>query len=629
MCGIAGILSNDHALDRQQVTQRMLNGIAHRGPDGEGMIDMPPVCLGHRRLAIIDVEGGAQPLHNETGRVTVVYNGEIYNYQELREQLIANGHRFRTNTDSEVIVHAWEQWGEHCVEHFRGMFAFALTDADRDTLFLARDHLGIKPLVYGQFDGNFVFASEIRAIENVFSEHLQLDATALAQYMQMFYIPAPRTIFRELKKLPAAHHLTLRISDGTYKIQRYWRLRPQNEPFNSTNEWYEAAEASIRNSVRAHLVSDVPFGAFLSGGIDSSLIVSLMQEELNSQVKVFTIAFEDDQFSEHIHAQQVAQHLGCEHFVEIITADVPDTFLNLIQQYGEPFADCSALPTYWVSKLARTHVPMVLSGDGGDESFCGYERYEHWWNSLAPAANYSGWKRAAAPLAKKLCPWALAPLPSPISATAEAWFQQSHSMSNVWIDRLWRPEHRVDALAMVPQVADSWQYFDFLEPERRGPACDIENYLVGDILTKVDIASMSQGLEVRTPLVDVEVMKLAISMPMTTLRHRTSGSTWQTKLPLRRMLDRRFPKGMFDRNKRGFGIPLRQWFSADTPIGKMCHEVLSDRNAAVNEFFDPRVISEMLSPVTRTPVYMLYRLFVLEQWMQRSTDNITLSATGK
>ncbi|HEY4641153.1 MAG TPA: asparagine synthase (glutamine-hydrolyzing), partial [Thermoanaerobaculia bacterium] len=384
MCGIAGILDADHADPGAAIA--MANRIRHRGPDGSGEWSCAAISLSHRRLSIIDLEGGRQPLANEDASVHVTYNGEIYNFRELRKTLLDCGHTFTTVSDTEVLVHAWEEWGRDCVEKLRGMFAFAIWDEKKQQLLLARDRAGIKPLYYYRSGSRFAFASELQAFSGW---ERTLDPEALDLYLHFQYIPAPYTIYKEIRKLPPAH--TLLISPRSEPdIRRYWSLR--FEPGNglSESQWLDELDAVISESVRLHLVSDVPFGAFLSGGVDSSLVTSYMSEHLRDEhVRTYSIGFDDPDYDELPYARIVSDYLHTTHREEMVYPDAIAILPELVRHYGEPFADSSAIPTYYVSRLAAADVKMVLSGDGGDEAFAGYASYAFMAREHRPARGFA------------------------------------------------------------------------------------------------------------------------------------------------------------------------------------------------------------------------------------------------
>lgn len=374
MCGIAGVLDWSGATAVEDVAI-MTQALRHRGPDGDGFFHRDGVALGHRRLAIIDLEGGKQPLSNETGSVWITFNGEIYNYKLLRDELIAHGHQFRTQSDTETIVHGYEEWGDDVVCRLRGMFAFAIADFDKNRLFLARDHFGIKPLFYRFCSQRIIFASELAAIQKVQDRATRLRPESLEWFLRYRYIPGPNTIYRDIQQLAPASRLALDFNGGNRKESRYWKLQFCPQPGPTDAQWLDEFEAVLHESVRAHLVADVPFGVFLSGGIDSTHVARAMRNELSGRLVAFSIGFDEERFSELRYAQEAAKTLGIELYTETITPDIVDLLPRLVAHYGQPYADTSMIPTWYLARLVRRHVPMALSGDGGDEAFAGYDRY--------------------------------------------------------------------------------------------------------------------------------------------------------------------------------------------------------------------------------------------------------------
>ncbi|HJT79238.1 MAG TPA: asparagine synthase (glutamine-hydrolyzing), partial [Gemmataceae bacterium] len=376
MCGIAGVLDLHGREADPASARRLCARLVHRGPDEEGYYAAGPVALGQRRLSIIDLAGGRQPLGNEDGTVWVTFNGEIYNFKELRGRLEGRGHRFATDCDTEVIVHAYEEYGIDAVRHFRGMFAFALWDARRQALFLARDRVGKKPLFYAEADGQLVFASEVQALLEHPGVRREADPRAVEDYLTYGYVPAPRSAFQGIRKLPPAHHLTLEVGGGTGpRVERYWHLEYGPKLDLGEGEAAEALLEVLTEAVRLRLIADVPLGALLSGGIDSGLVVALMSRLCNRPVQTFSVGFDERDFDELPYARAVARRWGAEHHELVVRPDALEVLPTLVRHYGEPFADSSAVPTYYVAKLTRQHVKVALTGDGGDESFAGYERY--------------------------------------------------------------------------------------------------------------------------------------------------------------------------------------------------------------------------------------------------------------
>jgi len=610
LCGIVGILNFDGSPVDRNLLESMTARIAHRGPSGEGIFIKDSIGIGNRRLAIIDPKGGKQPLCNEDGKVWITHNGEIYNFPELRSELVNRGHQFQTHSDTETVVHAYEQWGEKCVEHFRGMFAFAIIDLRLGKLFLARDQLGIKPLYILRTDKFLAFASEIQVLRHIPDLVLNLDLHALDQYLWLQYIPAPQTIFTQVSKLSPAHRISFSLDGHTNGPEEYWSFNYAPNYKMTEGEWIEASDAVLRDSVRAHLISDVPFGAFLSGGVDSSLVVSYMSQILNTQVKTFAIGFDEPEFNEIEYAEQASDRWNTEHHVEIVHPDAVGILPALVAHYGEPFGDSSAIPTYYVSRLASSHVPMVLSGDGGDENFAGYGSYAAWMRWMNPI-HKTLWRRAARFFAQYIAPQKY-PRPVP---SLDSWLRLVNYLDAKQRLDLWRvefkhlPEQRLDFFEKEFSIASAYSLCS------RVQYLDIKTYLPFDILTKIDIASMMHGLETRTPIVDIRVVEFAATIPQFfNIQHLKNGD-WQGKLLLKKLLGQYFPTDFISRNKKGFAVPLKKWFAS----GGALHAELKDRllgeASLLHEFFNPLQIKKLIDENNTGPLWLL---FFLEEWLRQN-----------
>jgi asparagine synthase (glutamine-hydrolysing) len=569
MCGIVGIFDTEgrRAID-QELLARMNQSVLHRGPDEGGVHSEPGVGFGHRRLSIIDLSTGQQPLYNEDRSVVVVFNGEIYNFQELVPELQAAGHVFRTHSDTEVIVHGWEQWGEACVKRFRGMFAFALWDRNRDTLFLARDRLGKKPLYYAALaNGELVFGSELKALLLHPALKRVVEPRAVEDYFAYGYVPDPRTILKGVYKLPPAHTLTVRRGAGALTPAEYWDV--PYKPLAGLDESAAAQEliARLREAVKIRMISEVPLGAFLSGGVDSSGVVALMAGLSSEPVNTCSISFGDPAYNEAPFAQQIATRYHTRHHVERVDADDFDLIDVLAHAYDEPFADSSAIPTYRVCQLARKRVTVALSGDGGDETLAGYRRYrwhmyEEHVRRLLPQAIRGPLFGAAGWLYPKLD---RAPKVLRAKSTLQAIARESiagyfHSVS-IMPDDLRR---RLFSSGFRGEL-QGYEAIELLRTHaRRAPTddalariqyLDIKTYLPGDILVKVDRASMQHALEVRAPILDHEVVEWLYSLPSgLKLRGRES------KYLLKRALEPYVPHDVLYRPKMGFAVPIASWF---------------------------------------------------------------------
>ena len=569
MCGIVGIFDT---LGKSTIDEGLLHRMNetqyHRGPDEGGVHIEPGLGFGHRRLSIIDLSSGQQPLFNEDETVVVTYNGEIYNFQELSEELKALGHIFRTHCDTEVIVHAWEQWGEACVERFRGMFAFAIWDRNRETLFLARDRLGIKPLFYAQLtDGTFVFGSELKSLRVHAKLPREIDPTTVEEYFAFGYVPEPKTVYKGVYKLPPGHHLTVRRGQKAVEPKEYWDVSFTRHEHASERAAGEELMARLQEAVKIRMIAEVPLGAFLSGGVDSSAVVAMMAGVSQDPVNTCSISFGDPKFNESQYAEMVAQQFHTAHRVEQVDPEDFSLIDQLAGLYDEPYADSSALPTYRVCELAKKQVTVVLSGDGGDENLAGYRRYrwhtyEERMRSLLPA----GLRQPLFGLLGRAYPKAdWAPKIFRAKSTFEAMARDSlegylHSVS-ILSNRM-RSDLFSDALK-----ADL-QGYRAVEVFRRHAAAaptdhplslvqylDMKTYLVGDILTKVDRASMAHALEVRVPILDHKLVDWMSGLsPDLKLRGR------EGKYLFKKALEPMLPNDILYRQKMGFAVPLASWF---------------------------------------------------------------------
>jgi asparagine synthase (glutamine-hydrolysing) len=592
MCGIAGIIAPFPAERLKAGALALANAQQHRGPDGSGVRVLSPVALAHRRLSIIDLEAGAQPLANEDDTVWITFNGEIYNYRELRRTLEQRGHRFRTRSDTEVIVHAYEEWGDRCVVHLRGMFAFAIADTRRQRVFLARDHFGIKPLVYLEQPGWFAFASELQAFHCLADARLDLDVRAIDEYLALQYIPAPRTIYQQVRKLPPGHTMAVDFDGRVHGAQRYWRPQFNPAAVRDENDWIEAFESTLRDSVRAHLISDVPVGAFLSGGLDSTAVVALAQEEMTTPVHTYSIGFRDPAHDESAWAAEAATRLGTVHRCEILEVDALEVLPTLVRHYGEPFGDSSAVATMAVAQLAAREVKTVLTGDGGDEGMAGYHSHLAW---LRHVSQHGGAMLTRPPV--------------------EAWQQFIQYCDPGIRARLWAGDQRGRTLLPIESFEQAWAEARDLGAVQRVQYMDATTYLPYDILTKVDIASMAHSLETRTPLVDVQVWELLTQMPERLNIGADPQGQLGGKMMLKRFLSRYFPDRFVHRRKQGFGVPLSRWFAADGAARGLVDDRLLGSGSTLRTLFDPSPARELLRDGRHGPVWVL---LVLEEWLRQS-----------
>ena len=629
MCGIGGKLYFDPTRPvERDVLERMNAVLAHRGPDDAGIFCVGAVGLAHRRLSIIDLSpAGHQPMANEDGTVWIVFNGEIYNFQDLRPDLEQRGHRFRSQSDTEVILHLYEEYGTDCLRFLRGMFAFAIWDGNRRQLFLARDRLGKKPLCYQQDAEAFRFASEVKAILQDPVVEVRPDPAGVSQYLTYGYVPSPLSAFQGVRRLPPAHYLLCR--DGRVEVSRYWQLRRDRKLERPEAEWCEALLDRLKEAVRLRLVSDVPLGAFLSGGIDSSAVVALMSRLSSGPVKTFSIGFDEPEYDELHFARQVAERFGTEHHELVVRPDAMEVLPKLAWHYDEPFGDSSAVPTYYVAQMTREYVTVALNGDAGDENFGGYDRYV----ASLLAASFDRWPGAG--LARDAIRLALPLLPRGANRTsllrrgrrfleglAEAperryarWF--CHFYGDRKAD-LCTPEFLVaagetDALAGLLALYRGSDAPDFGEATL---GVDAALYLPDDLLVKVDIASMAHSLEARSPFLDHEFMEFAATIPFD-LKIRDRVKKYILKQALRALL----PESVLHRPKMGFGVPIDHWlrrelreFAADTLLGP---------KAAGRGYFRQETIRRMLDEHGRGRAnwhYLLWTLLMLELWHRTYID---------
>ena len=569
MCGIVGIFNLKEKCEiDQEILARMNSSLLHRGPDEGGLHTEPGVGLGHRRLSIIDLSSGHQPLFNEDGSVVVVFNGEIYNFVDLIPELQALGHIFRTRCDTEVIVHAWEEWGEDCVDRFRGMFAFALWDRNQETLFLARDRMGVKPLYYGfAQDGMLIFGSELKALTAYPACGREIDPCAIEEYFAYGYVAEPRTIYRNSYKLPPGHTLTIKRGQPLPQPREYWDVPFQPVAAISEPEAQEELLRLLRESIKIRLVSEVPLGAFLSGGVDSSAVVAMMAGLSNEPVNTCSISFGDPAFNESEYAAQVATRYKTNHRVGQVDPDDFDLIDKLATIYDEPYADSSAMPTYRVCELARKNVTVALSGDGGDESFAGYRRYRWHMNeermrSLLPTSV----RRPLFGLLGRVYPeadWvpkifrAKATFEGMARDTVDGYFHIIALMNNDMRELLFSDKFKLALQGY--RAVEVLNRHDAKSGGRDSLArvqyLDIKTYLVGDILTKVDRASMAHGLEVREPLLDHKLVEWAAVLPPAYKQNAGEG-----KLIFKKAMEPYLPNGILYRKKMGFAVPLASWF---------------------------------------------------------------------
>ena len=600
MCGIAGIFDTQGTREIDQaLLARMNQAQHHRGPDETGLHAEPGIGLAHKRLSIIDLSSGHQPLFNEDGSVVVVFNGEIYNYVELMPELQALGHTFRTHCDTEVIVHAWEQWGEQCVERFRGMFAFALWDRKQQTLFMARDRMGVKPLFYALLDdGQLVFGSELKVLTAHPDLKRDIDPYAVEEYFAYGYVPEPRTIYQQALKLPPAHTLTFTRGAPLPQPKQYWDLPFQSlGPISEQDAQTELIDR-LREAIKIRLVSEVPLGAFLSGGVDSSAVVAMMAGLMQAPVNTCSIGFKDPSYNESEFAAMVATRYHTHHHTDVVDTDDYDLIDTLAALYDEPYADSSAIPTYRVCQLAKQRVTVALSGDGGDESLAGYRRYRWHMNEegirgLLP----QGLRGSLFGLLGNLYPKAdWAPKMLRAKSTFQALARDSvsayfHSVSFLSDD--------LRARIFTPRFRARLQGYNAVEvmrgharhaPEHPLSAIqylDFKTYLVGDINTKVDRASMAHALEVREPLMDHKLVEWISGLPPEMKLHGSEG-----KYIFKKALEPHLPADVLYRPKMGFSVPLARWFRG--PLRERVRAAMASPQLADTDIFNMGALGQLV-----------------------------------
>jgi len=638
MCGISGIvdLEAERPID-ERALHSMTATLAHRGPDGDGFHIEPGVGLGHRRLSIIDLAGGKQPLYNEDQSVVVTFNGEIFNFMEIEAELGRRGHIFRTRSDTEVIVHAWEEWGVESLARFNGMFAFAVWDRRQKTLFVARDRLGVKPLYYAHLaDGRLVFASELKGLLAYPGVPRRIDPRAIEEYFTFGYVPDPKTIYRDVHKLDPGAYLIARRGDRQLRPVRYWDvpLTGERTPGEPQGRWPEELRARLQEAVRKRLVSDVPLGAFLSGGMDSSAVVAMMREIGTERILTCSIGFSEPRYDESRFARLVADAKHTDHRTETVHASDYGLVDKLVGIYDEPYADSSAIPTYRVCQLARRHVTVALSGDGGDEDFIGYRRYrmfaaEERLRRLVPG----GVRRAVFGALGRLYPkldWA------PRVVRGKTTFQSLardpdeaylHGVSVCAQDtraRIFSGDftHQLDGYSASEVFRAHVAGKSFADPIARVQYLDYKTYLPGDILTKVDRASMAHSLEVRTPFLDYELVEWLARLPSgVKLRHG------EGKYLLKRALEPLLPREVLYRSKMGFGVPLDIWFRGSLKE----HIAASVRGTRLGEsgIFDRRALDAIVAEHTsgrRDHSAVLWSLLMFDGFLSKHQERSVLVA---
>jgi len=638
VCGIAGAIwwQPSQAISAETL-QRMTDSIRHRGPDADGHYFWPSrearssstgVALGHRRLSIIDVAGSAQPLGNEDGSIQITFNGEIYNYLELRADLLRAGHQFRTDGDTEVIVHLYEEYGLDFVKHLRGMFVLAIWDANQKRLVLARDRLGKKPMYYRLDEGRLAFASELKALLQIPGVPRTLNRQSVLRFLTLQYVPHPHCMLEGFSKLPPA---TIGIvQNGQLKLQTYWSA-PFDQPElgrTRVEDWQDELRSTLTEAVRLRLRSDVPLGAFLSGGVDSTIICGLMQSQLDRPVQTFSIGFPVAAFDERAYAREASQHLGTEHHEAMVTPDALSILPQLIWHYDEPFGDSSAIPTMYLSQMTRQNVTVALTGDAGDELFCGYERYRaarvagtadilpRWMRQIASSVI----SRMPASSAHRSFTRRLKRLMESLAQDPERrylnWITIFNSSRLEWLvtPELWKLAQTEDPAACIFDAYKKYPTRDFIT---RTTATDVQTYLPCDILTKVDIASMAASLECRCPMLDHKVVELAARMPI-----EVKQTASQSKKVLVDTFKDLLPTSIQTRKKMGFGVPIDHWFRDE--LKPLLYDILLSERCLSRGLLNPvavRTLVEEHVSGTMDHAYRLWNLLCLELWQRMMIDD--------
>jgi len=627
MCGITGFVNaNREAADRS-ILEAMNHAILHRGPDEDGFYVKGNVALAMRRLAIIDLASGQQPMYNEDRTKAIVFNGEIYNYQELRENLDQLGHKFYTKSDTEVVIHLYDEYGVEGLQHLRGMFAIAIWDERDKSLFLARDRVGKKPILYShQPNGDLIFGSEFSAVLKHPAVSRVVDLEAIDNYMSYLCVPAPMTAFKQIRKLEPGHWLLWK--DGEIRTQRYWQPDFSKKIKISEEEAIVETTRILRESTKMRMISEVPLGAFLSGGVDSSAVVALMAQESEQPVKTFSIGFEEQDFSELKYAKRVAEHVGAEYNEFIVRPNALDVIPTLVDHYGEPYADSSAIPTYYVAKETRKHVTVALNGDGGDESFAGYERYA----AMRIAEKYA---RVPAALRKVFVEAPVSLLPSSELKRSrfrdakrflraanlprtERYFRWVTTFNRDAKKELYTADFAASVAGQDPlSLLDTW----FAKANGTGTLdaillTDQMTYLPNDLLVKVDIATMANSLEARSPFLDHKLIEFAATLPESM---KMSGAG--TKSLLKKVAARLVPKEVIYRRKMGFGVPIGKWFRGE--MKDFVRSVLLSEGSLKRGIVKPEILERYVNEHIagdRDHSFQLWTFLMLELWFQRFID---------
>jgi len=603
----------------------MTRSIAHRGPDDEGILIRDNIAIGHRRLSIIDLETGGQPMCDGENKISITYNGEIYNFKEIRKTLIEKGCIFSTNSDTEVVINAYKHWGTACLEKFRGMFAFAIVDFEKKTVLLARDIFGIKPLNY-RIDENFLaFASEIKPLKNLEGKNeIEGSSLALEFYFRYQYIPAPHTIYNNIYKLDKGHFMVVDFSGKILEHKAYFNFTDNNIRVNKSSgtDWEARVSDALQESVKAHMIADVPLGLFLSGGIDSTIIAHFLRKITSAKIKAFTISFGEEKHDELNYAKRVAEKYDLELIHEVVNPDSLALLPGLINDhYGEPFGDNSAIPTYYLSKLARQHVPLVLSGDGGDELFGGYYSYSKWMKNYPPHViktkiknkEFSGLPRYVAGSLKKY-------FSDSFSFNNEAeWTSQLKITSDEVRSKIWNTEFGKNIYTVNKTFDHSHRNSKKFDRFTYGQLMDINTYLPYSVLAKVDVASMANGLEVRPPFLDKQIKDFIYTLPLS-WKYQNINNRFEGKYVLKQILKKDFDDNFVFRPKQGFYTPVDYWFLEKNAGNKLLKEKIADNRKSLESFFNMENVEEIISAhsLENNQSGFLWLLLVFCTWYEQN-----------
>lgn len=614
MCGINGIVKKNSKVFHDEVV-RMNDALEHRGPDGEGVYTFENIGIGHRRLSIIDLSLGKQPMADESGDVYITFNGEIYNYLELKEALLARGHRFRTNSDTEVILYAYKEWGKMFLPKLRGMFAFALVDKSKKQILLARDYLGIKPLVYYLDDDMFAFSSEIQGLKKISNLDLTYDFSALNEYFRLAYIPAPKTAYQRIRKLLPGHFITIDFNMVVTEQKPFYTFEFYDDNDKSEEQVSGEIQQILSESVEKHLLSDVPYGAFLSGGIDSTLIVQYMSQICDQKVKTFSIGFENNDYDESQYSEFVSKKLGTEHYQVTIGDESLEALSDIIRCHGEPAADNSDISTYFVSKLAREcGVKVVLSGDAGDELFAGYKTYLEWQELIDFNQSFStSVKDKVVPTLHKFFPQRFPSNTVINDLGLNRWINRNSYMPFERARNIWKSDFQESLCKDIPRFTESYFQAQSFSKIHQAQYMDINTYLPYDILLKVDAVSMANSIEVRTPFIDREVIEYALKIPAEMNVKKLKGYGYSGKEVLKGLLDD-YPASFRYRKKQGFATPIKYWLYDTKSRAYELKQNLLSKDAYLYEFLDSYSVQNIVNGESFGNVW---QLICFEEWLRQ------------